>query len=105
MLKKRREEVRKKEAKSPDIPRTWPMSMRRGSIRSSPLPNEEGLLESVEDALKRIEDGPYGICEECGTPIPPQRLIAIPYAPCCVPCEEPMISVGRAADRESHEPK
>ena len=48
--------------------------------------NEEGLLESVEDALKRIEDGAYGICEECGTPIPPQRLIAIPYAPCRVRC-------------------
>jgi DnaK suppressor protein len=50
--------------------------------------NEEGLLESVEDALKRTEDGTYGTCQECGEPIPLERLDAIPFTPHCVRCAQ-----------------
>ena len=50
--------------------------------------NEEGLLELVEGALKRIDDGTYGICEECGEPIPAERLEAIPFTPYCVRCAQ-----------------
>ena len=38
-------------------------------------------------ALERIEDGTYGICEECEKPIPPARFHAIPEATTCVPCQ------------------
>lgn len=38
------------------------------------------LLTEVEDALKRIEDGTYGVCEKSGKPIPIERLRAIPWA-------------------------
>lgn len=43
-------------------------------------------LEQIEVALERIEDGTYGLCEQCGTRIPKQRLNAIPYAVMCVKC-------------------
>jgi DnaK suppressor protein len=38
-------------------------------------------------ALERIQDGTYGICEECQKPIPPARFQAIPEATTCVPCQ------------------
>jgi len=48
---------------------------------------EEGAqqtLVEIDAALKRIEDGTYGICEVCGKPIPPDRLRAIPWAKLCI---------------------
>ena len=41
--------------------------------------NEQQILNDIDTALKRIEDGTYGICEIYGTPIPPKRLLAMPY--------------------------
>jgi len=48
--------------------------------------NEKEVLEQIEAALKRIEDGSYGKCEECGRNIAKARLAAIPYAALCVRC-------------------
>jgi RNA polymerase-binding protein DksA len=45
------------------------------------------VLTSVERALGRLEQGSYGICETCGTPIPVDRLEAIPYAARCAACQ------------------
>jgi DnaK suppressor protein len=42
--------------------------------------NEQALLTQVRAALKRIEQGTYGKCVECGRPIPEKRLEAIPWA-------------------------
>ena len=42
--------------------------------------NEQSLLTEVQQALKRIEDGTYGLCVVCGKPIPEKRLEAIPWA-------------------------
>ncbi len=41
--------------------------------------NEQQLLNDIDVALKRIEDGTYGICEIYGTAIPRKRLLAMPY--------------------------
>lgn len=46
----------------------------------------EKRVEEIEDALARAEDGLYGICEECGNPIPAERLQAIPSTTHCVDC-------------------
>jgi DnaK suppressor protein len=46
--------------------------------------NERALLTEVEAALKRIEDGTYGRCVDCGKFIPEKRLEAIPWASRCV---------------------
>ncbi|MBO3084958.1 TraR/DksA family transcriptional regulator [Cellulomonas fengjieae] len=43
-------------------------------------------LESIEDALTRIDDGTYGICAQCGDPIPAGRLEVRPTATTCVAC-------------------
>lgn len=45
-------------------------------------------LREVESALTRVTRGSYGICEGCGEEISPARLKAIPWARCCVPCQE-----------------
>jgi len=45
-------------------------------------------LEQIDDALHRIANGTYGLCEECGQPIPPERLEILPYATLCVQCQE-----------------
>jgi DnaK suppressor protein len=47
---------------------------------------EGGTLMQIEAALERIEDGTYGICEECGVKIPKKRLNALPFASMCVKC-------------------
>ena len=52
------------------------------------LVNELALLTEVQRALKRIEDGTYGKCVNCGRPIPEKRLEAIPWAARDVKCEE-----------------
>jgi DnaK suppressor protein len=54
----------------------------------SVLVNEQALLTEVEAALKRIENGTYGLCVVCGKPIPEKRLEAIPWASLCVKDEE-----------------
>ncbi len=50
------------------------------------LGNEKEVLGQIDAALKRIEDGSYGRCEECGHSIAKARLDAIPYAALCVRC-------------------
>jgi DnaK suppressor protein len=48
--------------------------------------NEEQLLEEVDAALARIDAGTFGVCEDCGKPIDPARLEAIPYVSRCIAC-------------------
>jgi RNA polymerase-binding protein DksA len=50
------------------------------------LGNEKDAFDQIDGALKRIEDGSFGRCEECGVKIPKLRLAAIPYAALCVQC-------------------
>jgi RNA polymerase-binding transcription factor DksA len=44
-------------------------------------------LEAVEAALGRIDEGTYGRCVACGAAIPAERLLAVPEAGQCVPCQ------------------
>jgi len=43
------------------------------------LSNDEHAIREIDDALQRIRDGTYGVCEETGKPIPASRLRAIPW--------------------------
>ncbi len=45
-------------------------------------------LKEIDSALERVAVGTYGECEDCGEPIDPNRLKAIPWARYCVPCQE-----------------
>jgi len=44
-------------------------------------------LASVEHALQKFEDGTYGLCDNCGKPIAPERLEALPQATMCLDCK------------------
>jgi DnaK suppressor protein len=46
--------------------------------------NAEHILQEIETALRRIEDGTYGMCVACGRPIDEERLLAVPYATLCI---------------------
>ncbi len=56
------------------------------------LDREFNLLRLVRLALRRIDEGTYGICMHCEEDINPKRLAAVPWAPYCIRCQE-------AADR------
>ena len=63
-------------------------------VEQAILDNEKTLLVEVQQALARIENGTYGICSNCGQPIPEKRLEAIPWATLCVTCESRLVSEG-----------
>lgn len=48
---------------------------------------ERRLIHKIQAALKRIEDGTYGICEECGEDISLPRLRARPVTRLCINCK------------------
>ena len=50
--------------------------------------NARDMLDQIERALARIEDGTYGVCESCGNAIGKGRLQAFPRATLCVSCKE-----------------
>jgi len=49
---------------------------------------ERVLLKKIDETLKKIEDGTFGICEECGEEIGIERLKARPVTDLCVRCKE-----------------
>lgn len=53
----------------------------------SMLSKEQGSLYEIDEALKRIEDGNYGICEICEKPIKHDRLEALPFTRYTVDCQ------------------
>ncbi|HET7568377.1 MAG TPA: TraR/DksA C4-type zinc finger protein [Gaiellaceae bacterium] len=54
--------------------------------------NSEEVLSQIDAALKRIDEGTYGTCTNCGREIAPERLEATPWASLCIDCK-------RAAER------
>ena len=52
------------------------------------MENESDELNEIEEALERIKDGSFGLCESCKKKIPKERLKAIPYARLCVNCKK-----------------
>ena len=46
------------------------------------------ILQAIEDALGRIDEGSYGVCRDCGEPIADARLEAIPWTRSCISCKE-----------------
>ena len=52
------------------------------------LDREFNQLRNAGAALRRIEEGSFGICQECDQEIHPKRLAALPWAPYCIRCQE-----------------
>ncbi len=51
---------------------------------------ERQRLEDIESALKKIDEGRFGVCENCGYLITKKRLKAVPYAHFCIECKAKM---------------
>jgi RNA polymerase-binding protein DksA len=49
--------------------------------------NAERVLAAIDAALKRIDDGTFGICQSCGQEIGAERLDAVPYTTQCIDCK------------------
>lgn len=58
------------------------------------IENEQETLEQIHDALRKIDAGSYGRCEECEGPIAKPRLQALPYTRYCINCAREMESRG-----------
>jgi len=49
---------------------------------------ERLVLQEINNALHKIEEGKFGLCEECKRPITKVRLKAVPYATLCLRCQK-----------------
>ena len=49
---------------------------------------EAKLIAKIRDAIERLEDGTFGICEECGQEIPLKELMARPVTTMCIECKK-----------------
>ena len=76
---------------------------------------ESDAVSRIDHALRRIDEGTYGLCEECGGRIPQARLRILPFASLCVACkqreelegemgEAPAAAWNDADEYESEEP-
>lgn len=95
ILQARREElelfVRNREGiaieKSPDaLDEVQHAAERELAIRN--LDRESNLLRNVRAALRRIDEGTFGVCVHCEEDISPKRLNAVPWTPYCIQCQE-----------------
>lgn len=77
------------------------------SLRDSTAEQQLSLLESrnrtrmmLDTALRRLDDGEYGLCEDCGVEITAGRLKALPFARRCLPCQQQAELLEKIARRE-----
>jgi DnaK suppressor protein len=73
--------------KSPDaLDEVQHAAERELAIRN--LDRESQLLRNVRAALRRIDEGTFGVCLHCEEDISPKRLVAVPWTPFCIQCQE-----------------
>jgi DnaK suppressor protein len=73
--------------KSPDaLDEVQHAAERELAIRN--LDRESNLLRNVRAALRRIEEGSFGVCLHCEEDISPKRLAAVPWTAFCIQCQE-----------------
>src|SRR3954471_19533937 len=86
------------------IPAAMDLNSRQGDLADQATGNNEvhiqlklkqtdaKILQAIEEALVRMDKGTYGICRDCGEPIAPARLNAIPWTRVCISCKEKQAS-------------
>jgi DnaK suppressor protein len=73
--------------KSPDaLDEVQNAAERELAIRN--LDRESNLLRNVRAALRRIDEGTFGVCVHCEEDISPKRVAAVPWTPFCIACQE-----------------
>lgn len=58
------------------------------NVQLSLSENESRQLDLVNEAIERLDDDEYGICQNCEQEINPKRLAAVPWARYCLDCQE-----------------
>jgi RNA polymerase-binding transcription factor DksA len=86
---------RHRRAGMPDLPADGSVNIFEAALGASAEQHEEVVRHRLADksrqlaeALERVREGAYGICQGCGRRIPRRRLQAVPTATLCVPCQE-----------------
>ena len=99
-LIRKRAEILAASTGSRPIPASADVNSRQGDMADQASGNNEvhiqlklkqtdaKILQATEDALIRMEKGTYGICRDCGDPIAPARLTAIPWTRVCIDCKQ-----------------
>ena len=65
---------------------------------------ERVKLQQVEDALERLADNSYGVCESCGMEIAEERLSAMPFSRLCRDCQQDQEREAKSQRRVDDEP-
>jgi len=100
VLLRRRSEILASSTGTKPIPASADVNSRQGDLADQATGNNEvhialklkqtdaKILQATEEALVRMEKGAYGICRDCGDPIAPARLEAIPWTRVCIECKQ-----------------
>ena len=59
----------------------------RAKVDEVALAHATAELAQIVQALRRLDDGTYGLCEDCGEPVDTRRLRALPATPYCTACQ------------------
>jgi DnaK suppressor protein len=65
---------------------------------------ERVKLKQIDDALERLDDGNYGVCESCGLEIAEERLTAMPFSMLCRDCQQDQEREAKSQRRFDDEP-
>ena len=57
------------------------------ALAISNLDRDSQQLHEARDALRRLQQGSFGVCEGCGESIHFKRLLAVPWTACCIQCQ------------------
>src|SRR5512134_1079478 len=99
-LLKKRSEILATSTGTRPLPAAADVNSRQGDLADQASGNNEvhiqlklkqtdaKILQAIEEALWRMEKGTYGVCRDCGEPIAPARLNAIPWTRVCKTCKE-----------------
>jgi len=68
----------------------------------SVINNDWETRKAVETAIELLDNGEYGICQDCGAEINPKRLEAIPWTTLCVYCQDEYDCSGVAAGQTNY---
>jgi DnaK suppressor protein len=100
MLLRKRGEILSASTGTRPLPASMDVNSRQGDLADQASGNNEvhiqlklkqtdaKILQAIEEALYRLEKGVYGICRDCGDPIAPARLEAIPWTRVCISCKQ-----------------
>ena len=64
---------------------------------------ERVKIKQIDDALERLDDGTYGVCESCGLEIAEERLQAMPFTRLCRDCQQDQEKEARSQRRYDDE--